>query len=149
MRRSGCRLVVYPEIEVRHIFNFTFLKSLCNAVRKTTYWNIYSLQNKNLFTDSGSASTELKTNVLSFFVTFFLLVLFMLFHEAVFLYPLPAITMMNLFVNRGLISAFRETGGSVFAIKATLYYVLLYPLPIGIGTIKGFIKYISNRTDWQ
>ncbi len=72
LRRAGCRLVMNPDIQVRHIFNFTLLKSLRNAVRKSMYWNMYSLGNKDVFKDSGSASVELKTNVASFILNIIL-----------------------------------------------------------------------------
>jgi len=47
---------------VRHIFNYSFIKSLVNAFRKTMWWIIYSLSNRDLFADSGTASSELKVN---------------------------------------------------------------------------------------
>lgn len=146
LRRAGCKLVMNPEIQVQHIFNFSLLKSLRNAYRKTKYWNMYSLKNKDVFTDSGSASVELKTNVVSYFLTIFLIALFVLFNKTVFLYPLPVVFMFNIFINRGLLKAFHETGGILFAGLASLYYMMVYPLPIGMGTLTALMKYVLNST---
>ncbi|RPI35622.1 MAG: glycosyltransferase, partial [Nitrospiraceae bacterium] len=66
LRRSGYKLLMNPDILVRHIFNFTFRKSLRNAYRKSHYWIMYSLSNRDLLSDSGTASKELKVNVLSY-----------------------------------------------------------------------------------
>ena len=71
LRRTGFKLTMNPEILVRHIFNFTLIKSLKNAFRKSLYWTIYSLKNKDLLTDSGTASIELKFNVASFFLAYY------------------------------------------------------------------------------
>lgn len=147
LRRAGCRLVMNPEIQVRHIFNFTLLKSLRNAIKKTTYWHMYSLKNKDVFADSGSASVELKTNVVTYFVNIILVVLSVVFNETAFLYPVPLFLMLSFFLNRRLFKAFRETGGIIFAGQAFIYYTMLYPVPIAIGTCKGLIKYSLNSTN--
>jgi len=144
LRRSGCRLVMNPDIQVRHIFNFTLLKSLRNAVRKSMYWNMYSLKNKDVFKDSGSASVELKTNVASCFLNFILIALFVLFDMSAFLYPVPPLFMFNIFINRKLLRVFYETGGILFGSKALIYYTMIYPVPIAIGTLKAVIKWIAS-----
>ena len=63
LRKMGVRLEMHPEILVQHIFNFTFLKSMKNAFKKSKYWTAYSLGNKDMLSVSGTASVELKTNV--------------------------------------------------------------------------------------
>ncbi len=68
MREWGFKLIMNSEILVQHIFNFNFVKSLKNAFRKSFYWKIYSLKNKDIFKDSGTASIELKTNVAAWFL---------------------------------------------------------------------------------
>ena len=62
LRRKGVRLVMDPDLQVRHQFDFTLGKSLRNAARKTRYWIEYSLTNKDLLSDSGTASIEMKIN---------------------------------------------------------------------------------------
>ncbi|MEW6600475.1 MAG: glycosyltransferase [Nitrospirota bacterium] len=145
LRRSGCGLVMNPDIQVRHIFNFTLLKSLRNAARKSMYWNVYSLKNRDVFRDSGSASVELKTNVASCFLNIILIALFVLLDTPEFLYPVPPVFMFNLHINRILLRAFHETGGFIFGVKAFVYYTMVYPVPIAIGTFGAVIKYMSNR----
>jgi glycosyltransferase involved in cell wall biosynthesis len=145
LKRSGCRLVMNPAIQVRHIFNFTLLKSLRNAARKSMYWNMYSLRNKDVFKDSGSASVELKTNVASCFLNITLIALFVLFDMSEFLYPVPPLFMFNIFINRKLLRVFHETGGILFGGKAFIYYTMIYPVPIAIGTLRAVMKYLSGH----
>lgn len=142
LKREGYRLVINPEIQVQHIFNFYLLESLRNAIKKSKYWTMYSLKNKDLFADSGTASKELKTNVVSFFLSLFLLILRMISQKSLFLYPLPFILALNSFVSRGLFKAFYETKGTLFGGLAYLYYTMVYPIPIGIGAGLGIIKYL-------
>jgi len=149
LRRSGCRLVMNPDIQVRHIFNFTLLKSLRNAVRKSMYWNMYSLENKDVFKDSGSASIELKTNVASCFLNGLLIALFVLFNASEFLYPVPPLIMANIFINRKMLKVFYTTGGILFGGKAFIYYTMVYPVPIAIGTLRAVINYLSRRGQIQ
>lgn len=144
LQRSGCRLVMNPDIQVRHIFNFTLLKSLRNAVRKSMYWNMYSLKNKDVFKDSGSASLELKTNVASCFLNIILIALSALFDMTEFLYPVPPLCMLNIFINRKLLMAFYETDGLLFGGKAFIYYTIIYPVPIAVGTFRAVINYLSG-----
>lgn len=145
LKREGCKLIVNPEIQVRHIFNFSFSRSLRNAVRKSTYWTIYSIENRDLLNDSGSASTELKVNVISAFSSLLLLTIWMLSARPSFLYPIPFIFVLNLFVSRGLVKTFHETGGIIFAVLASAYYTLLYSLAVGAGTVAGMVKYFFSH----
>jgi glycosyltransferase involved in cell wall biosynthesis len=145
MRRSGCTLVMNPGIQVRHIFNFTMVRSLRNAFKKTTYWNIYSLKNRDVLVDSGSASVELKTNVGSYCLNLLLLVLWGVMHKNLFLFLVAFALAINIFINRRLFKAFFETKGSLFAGQAILYYMALYPLPISMGTVAAIIKHLYKR----
>lgn len=146
LKKAGHELLINPDIQVRHIFNFSLLKSLRNAVRKTTYWNIYSLRNKDVFRDSGSASVELKTNVVSYCLNVIFITLCLLSGNNVFLYPVPVIFMINTFICRRQLRAFYETGGMLFGLAAFIYYTMVYPVPIAIGTLKGLVKYLVNST---
>jgi glycosyltransferase involved in cell wall biosynthesis len=147
MRRAGCKLIMNPEIQVQHIFNFSLLSSLRNAFKKTTYWNIYSLQNKDLFVDSGSASIELKVNVSLYFLGAIFILLSVVYKKTVFLYVLPFFLGINILLNRRLFRAFHETGGALFACLAIANYVLLYPVPIGFGTFAGLMKFLLKHRD--
>ena len=145
LRRTGFKLTVNPEILVRHIFNFTLIKSLENAFRKSMYWTIYAIKNNDLLTDSGTASYELKINVASFFLNTIFIMLFFYFKNTGFLISILLIYAVNLVVSRGLIKAFYKAKGLSFVISATLYYTLIYHLPVGAGAISGIVKYIRNN----
>jgi GT2 family glycosyltransferase len=142
LRRAGYRLIMEPAIQVKHIFNFTLGRSLRNAVRKTRYWVRYSLANRDLFADSGTASRELKMNVASCFLCLILLCIWLVTSEARFLYPLLMIVGLNGVANRGLIRAFVETKGALFAVLAYAYYTTLYALAVGAGALLGIMEYI-------
>jgi len=145
MKRDGCRLVMHPEIEVRHIFGFTFLTSMFNAFRKTKYWCIYSLGNRDMLADSGTASTELKLNVASYAVILFLILLWLVTGRAVIVSAVPAIFLLNAYISRKLIKSFYVTKDIPFAIGAFLYYTCGYPLPIGLGTVAAIIDRLSGK----
>lgn len=141
MRRAGFKLLLSPQVLVRHIFNFNLVKSLKNAFRKSLYWSIYSIKNKDLFKDSGTASVELKINAASNLAFFFSLSLYVLFNNPLYLTLIPAFFAFNLFINRGLVSAFYRAKGIIFSFGATLYYTMVYPVPVLIGALTGMIKY--------
>ncbi|MEW6110066.1 MAG: glycosyltransferase [Nitrospirota bacterium] len=145
LRGSGCKLVMHPEILVRHIFNYTLRKSLRNAFRKSLYWTIYSLKNRDLFKDSGTASSELKINVASYFLSIFFIMLFMVFRYETFLTAIPFITVFNLYINRRFLNSILVAKGGFFTVLSALYYILIYPFPVGFGSFTGMIKYFILR----
>lgn len=147
LRRKGFKLIMNPEIQVQHIFNFTLLKSLQNAMRKSMYWIMYSLKNRDLFSDSGTASSELKVNVASYFLSLFFLLLWILLQKPVFLIPIPLIFIFNIFISRRFLKVLYETGGMLFTVPASLYYTMLYPLPVGIGVLAGTINFLLKKGD--
>ena len=142
LRRTGHRLIMDPAIQVKHIFNFNLVRSVRNAVRKTRYWVRYSLANRDLFADSGTASRELKVNVASCLLCLVLFGMWLVTSDARFLYPLPIIVGVNGMANRGLIRAFAETKGAFFAVLAYTYYATLYALAVGTGALLGILEYI-------
>ncbi|GAB4416358.1 MAG: hypothetical protein OHK0032_12420 [Thermodesulfovibrionales bacterium] len=146
LRRAGYKLIINPGMLVRHIFNFTLAKSFKNAFRKAMFWAIYSLKNRDILKDSGTASIELKVNVASFFIIALLVVLFLLSKKVIFLFMMPLILIINLFTSRGLIVAFYRTKGPFFAITAVIYYTILYPLPVGTGALAGALRYPFFKT---
>ncbi len=145
LRRSGCRLVMEPEIQVRHIFDFSLSGSLRNAFRKSKYWTMYSLKNRDLLADSGTASAELKTNTASYCLNLLLLSLWMFLQKTGLLFAAAFVLIINIFINRRLFRAFFETKGAVFGIQAVLYYTALYPLPVCIGTAAAVTGHFFNR----
>jgi glycosyltransferase involved in cell wall biosynthesis len=146
LRASGCRLVMCPRIQVEHIFNFSLAGSLRNAVRKTEYWTMYSLKNRDLFADSGCASKELKINVASFLLSLFLVIGWIVSGKSLFPFLLALNFLFNLGLNRRLFRAFYDAKGGLFAFLAVLYYSLVYPVPVGIGTMKGFMRHLAQQS---
>jgi glycosyltransferase involved in cell wall biosynthesis len=140
LRRSGIRLRMNPDIQVRHIYNFSLPRSIRNAFKKTRYWVMYSRENKDMLTDSGTASYELKFNVCSFFVNISLVSLWIIFSTHAFLIAALLITLCNLFISRKMFDAFYRAKGIAFAGAATLFYLIVYPLPIGAGTVAGIMS---------
>ena len=146
LKRSGFELVVNPEIQVRHIFNFTFMKSMRNAFRKTKYWVMYSLGNKDLLNDSGCASVELKANVFCYFLSMTNVALWAIAKEPTIMYFFLFVSILNIFISRRLLRAFYDKKGILFGLKALLFYIMMYPLPVGMGTVAGMMEYVSlNR----
>lgn len=144
MRQAGYRLVMKPEIQVQHIFNFSLYRSLRNAIRKSMYWTMYLIKTGKTFSDSGTASVALKVNVASCFSAVLLLSAFLLTGNSTLLLPILLIIAINLFVNKGLIVAFHHTKGLIFALAATAYYLFLYPVAVGAGALAGLARYSTS-----
>lgn len=140
LKRMGYRLRMEPDIQVQHIFNFTLKKSFRNGIRKTKYWSIYSIKNKDLLSDSGTSSQEFKFNVISCFVNLTLLFLSLRMNNWGVIVPALALYGINLYLNRNLVLAFLKTRGSYFAISAVLYYTFLYPFAVGIGAFSAIFS---------
>jgi glycosyltransferase involved in cell wall biosynthesis len=145
LKRSGSTLLMCPGIQVQHIFNFSLARSLFNAYRKTTYWCTYSFGNRDMLSDSGSASVELKTDVASFLLSLCILVLWAITQRPALLYLIPALFFSNAAISRNQIKLFYETKGLVFAGAALCYYAFIYPFPIALGTATGFIRYFFKE----
>jgi len=145
LRRGGRRLLMKPEILVTHVFNFTLMRSIRNAFRKSMYWTLYSLMNRDLLADSGTASVELKFNGTVFFLNILLLALFQLGGETYVLVLIPFLYGSNLLCSRGLIRTFYREKGYGFTVLAVLYYTMVYPIPVGAGAALGLLKHTLIR----
>ena len=134
---------------MRHIFNFSLPISIRNAFRKSYYWCLYSLRIKDIFVDSGCASVELKANVALSFTVMLFLILWLFTQNSMFGYLLVSAFSLNAYINRGLIKAFHRTKGMLFAVKAFLYYSVIYPIPIGAATIAAMLNHFfgGNGSD--
>ncbi len=144
LRRAGCRLVMNPAIQVQHIFDHTLFRSLRNAFIKSMYWIGYAIGNRDLLADSGTASVGLKVNVGVFVFNGLLLTGYLLSAKMEFLVLLSLALAFNLFVNRGLLLAFHHAEGLGFAVRAALYYLLLYPVAVVAGAVAGLTLYLRN-----
>jgi glycosyltransferase involved in cell wall biosynthesis len=144
LRRSGCRLVMNPAIQVQHIFNHSLIRSLRNAFTKSLYWTGYAIGNRDLLADSGTASVGLKLNVLVFAGNAGLLSGFALTGNALLLVFMALALAANLFVNRGLLRAYYRAEGLGFALMAALYYLLLFPVAVGAGAAAGMLRHLIS-----
>lgn len=144
LRRAGCRLVMNPAIQVQHIFDYSLFRSLRNAFIKSTYWTCYAIGNRDLLADSGTASVELKVNVCAYVFNGLLLPGYFLSGKTELLALMLLALAFNLFVSRGLLLAFHRAEGSGFAVMATLYYLLLYPVAVVAGAVAGLTLYFRN-----
>ncbi len=101
----------------------------------------YTLANRDFLADSGTASRELKMNVLSGFLCLAVLGLWLFSRQAPFLYAMPMVIVSNSIINRRLIRAFSETKGTFFAFLAYGYYSTLYAFAVGTGALFGIAEY--------
>jgi glycosyltransferase involved in cell wall biosynthesis len=128
MRKDGVEVVADPTILVRHDFGFTVWKSLENAARKSYTWTRYALTQSTLFTDSGSASTEMKLGgVFTGLFTACLLPAALtgsLWLGLLTLAPLAA----AIWVNRRFYGFVRRERGAAFMLRAMIFYTVMLDL---------------------
>lgn len=145
LRRNGFRLIMDPDLQVRHIFHYSLVRSLRNAVKKTRYWTEYSLANRDLFADSGTASMEIKVNGATWLVMVSLLLLYLIFGQRSLLCPLPLLWVANMYVNRRLYRAFLKARGVWFVLMAGCYYSFIYPAAVWTGFFRGMFQYYYKQ----
>ncbi len=142
LRRAGCELVMNPDLQVRHVFRFSLQRSMRNAVKKARYWTMYSMANGDVLGDSGTASLELKANVVVCFALGLAVASAAALGAA---WPLAAavpLLALDLLVNRRLVAAWFATRGLAFSVLATCYYASLYAVAVGIGGAVGAAQYL-------
>jgi len=140
LRRVGTLLLMEPGLMVRHIFDYSLAGSLKNAFKKSAYWTTYSLKNRDLLKDSGTASLELKATAACWLAGVILIIVFSANKSPWALAALALVSAANIFINRGFIGALLRAGGSVFALGAFLYYTALYPVAVGAGGLLGAMR---------
>ncbi len=145
LRRAGVRLITDRSILVQHIFNYDLMKSLKNAFRKSKYWTAYSIGNRDLTADSGTASLQLKLTVACSCLAWLLFVCFVLTSRSLFLAGMVIIFVISLAAGGSLIRAFFREKGLIFGVTAALYYSLVYPLAVAAGGLAGIYYYSQSR----
>lgn len=144
LRRAGCRIVIEPEIAVRHIFDFTLLRSLRNACVKAMYWTLYSLHRGDLLADSGAASHELKANVTAWSGALVAAAASVASAAPGWLAAAGALAALDVAANRRLLRALAAAGGQRFAAAAALYYFLIYPAAVAAGALGGLALFLAG-----
>ena len=144
LRRAGIKLMMEPGLQVQHIFNYSLYDSWHNAIRKSRYWILYSLNNRDLLADSGTASLELKLNVCSYYIGLALLMTsFAGYAQAL---PIAALLVgSNLFLSRKLLKTFYTLNTPLSGIGHILYYLVVYPIPVGIGSLAGLMGFVHTH----
>jgi glycosyltransferase involved in cell wall biosynthesis len=128
MRRDGVEVVADPTILVRHDFGFTIWKSLENAARKSYTWTRYALNQSALFTDSGSASTEMKLGgIFSGLFTAALPVAALAGSPALWLLTLLPLA-GAIWVNRRFYGFIRRERGLLFMLGSVFFYTAMLDL---------------------
>lgn len=144
LRRAGCELLMDRDLQVRHVFRFSLLRSLRNAFRKASVWTRYHLVNGDALADSGTASLELKANVLAGGASALLAALAALLGTAWPLVPVIPLLALDLHLNRGLALAWSREKGWAFAALALAYYLTLYAAAVGAGAAAGTARHLSS-----
>ena len=145
LKAQGVRLLMRPGIQVRHIFGFDLMLSLRNAYKKTRYWVMYSIGNKDLFRDSGTASFEIKLNTALWGVYTALFITYLLTGYSVLLEDAAEFYIINLLVNVRFLYAMLKAHGPGFLLAGTLYYTLIYPAPVALGGLMGLAGYMKGK----
>jgi len=140
LKQNGIKMRMDADILVRHIFHFSLVKSMRNGIRKSKYWSIYSIKNRDLFADSGTASQEFKFNVISCFIVLLLIVMAILLKSWSLALTALLLFGSNLYLNRNLVRVFFAIRGPLFAIQAVFYYTLVYPFAVGLGVCSGIFS---------
>ena len=144
LRRAGYRLRMDPRVLVRHSFGFGLSGSLRNAARKVRFWARYSLRNRDLLADSGTASRGLKAAGALAGLCWTGIAAAALLRLPALLLPLPLFVLAAVVANSGLVRAFHAAGGLLFATAAAAYLVLLYPMAIAVGAAQGLVDLARN-----
>ena len=149
LRSAGFRLLMDPAIQVQHIFRFSLYRSMRNALIKSMYWTFYSFKHRDLFSDSGTASIELKTNVAAFLLSLLLAAIATLTARTELLWFIPVLAATNGFVSRGLFAALYRAKGLLYTLAASLYYLFVYPLAVATGVIAAITTYYRFAEKWE
>jgi GT2 family glycosyltransferase len=147
LRRAGYRLLMNPLVQVRHSFGFDLFGSLRNAARKVRFWARYSLKNRDLLADSGTASRGLKVAGALAGLSWISFAAASLLQLPALLLPVPLLVLASIAANGGLVRAFHAAGGPLFATAATAYLVLLYPMAIAVGAAQALLDFARTPRD--
>jgi len=139
---AGYQLSRPSHIQVQHMFRFGLRKSVKNAIKKSKYWTMYSLHNRDVMKDSGAASYELKVNVGTQVINLALVAAAIASRSW---YPLVGAAFLygvNSAVSFKLLHLIKEEKGWGFLVKAMGYYQFVYPYIVAYGSFMGILKYL-------
>ena len=142
MLHEGHCLARPAEIQVMHIFRFGLVRSIRNAVKKSKYWTMYSLQNRDVMKDSGAASWELKMNVATQTLNLALLLAALATQFWWLLLPVALLYALNVGVSFNLYRLMLKEHGLWFLTRGVLYFQFVYPFAVAYGSFVGTMKYL-------
>lgn len=128
-------------IEVQHVFGFGLKKSVKNAIKKSKYWTMYSLNHKDVTKDSGAASYELKINVLTQSLNVLLTAAALATRMWWLLVPAILLYALNVAASFRLFRLIEQERGWWFLARAMAYYQFVYPFVVAYGAFLGMLKY--------
>ena len=140
--RAGHQLTRKADIQVQHAFWFNFVGSVKNAVKKSKFWTMYSLKNRDVMKDSGAASLQLKVNVFTQMLGLALIAAAVVSRIWWLLIAVPGIYIINIIVNSRFLLLIKKERGFWFLARAVGYYHFVYPFVVAYGSLLGTIKYI-------
>jgi len=111
------------------------------------YWTRYSLRNRDLFADSGTASRGVKAAGALAGLSWVSLAAAASLRLPALLPLLPLFALASIAANSGLVRSFHAAGGGLFAAAATGYLVLVYPAAIAVGAAQGLLDLARNTRD--
>lgn len=144
LKRQGVSLTMSSSLLVQHIFNFNLWSSLRNAARKSMYWTMYSIRNKDVLSDSGTASMELKLNTCMSLAMLLISAKLISQADVVAMLLFGVLLGINICISHNFLSFMRKNHGYGFAIRATAYYFFVYPIGIWLGSSLGVLKTIFD-----
>lgn len=139
---AGHKLCRPREILVQHMFRFSFSRSVKNAIKKSKYWTMYSLHNRDVMKDSGAASYELKVNVFTQCLNLALVATAAMTGSWWLLVPVMLLYSLNVVVSLKLLRLFYSERGSAFLMRAVGYFQFVYPFIVAYGSFMGVLKYM-------
>lgn len=142
MLKAGHQLTRSPNIQVQHMFRFGFVRSVRNAIKKSKYWTMYSLKNRDVTKDSGAASYELKVNVLTQALNLVIITAAVITQKWWLLIPASFLYLLNVAASFKLLRLIRNEKGWWFLFRAMVYYQLVYPAVVAYGSAMGTLKFL-------
>jgi glycosyltransferase involved in cell wall biosynthesis len=139
---AGYKLCRPREILVKHMFRFSFSRSVKNAIKKSKYWTMYSLYKGDLLNDSGAASYELKVNVFTQCLNLAFIATAALTGSWWLLVPVALLYALNVAVSLKLFKLFRDDRGWWFLLRVMAYYQFFYCFIVAYGSFTGMLKYV-------
>ena len=143
-RDRGLRLQIDPRLQVQHIFNFSVLDSIRNAIRKSQHWTRYTLKRRDFLADSGTASHELKATVALSTLELMLLICVALTGDLIYLTPLGVLFLYQITINRRFIKTIFQTYRWLFTVLALSYYFSVYALAVAVGGMLGLSHEVKS-----